>query len=278
MKNNFAYFIANYGKPFDMPTLNALKRVNAQYPIYIVVGTDDPKLSEYKKVFPDNLLVFDKSDYVNKIENLGVYSKTHKVCTYSRLAVQDFAIKLGIRYVAYLFDDIEYFQLRYLDEKGSIKSTKAFNLDKMMNIYVDLLNSSDDIYFVGPPQSSFYIGINSTKVHNYTTRYGNMLIYDTDKMFDIHRSSVLEDMDIVMSNNKLGKLSICPFGLQVCCRPPLVTGECYGNMSKSEYYQQWCLINQKSVNVDRPTIPYINFTPKIISDSYRKTTKREGLF
>lgn len=28
------------------------------------------------------------------------------------------------------------------------------------------------------------------------------------------------------------------------------------------------MLGQKSVNLDRPTIPYVNFTPKIISDKY----------
>ena len=59
--SNFAYFIASYGKPEYIPTLEALHRSNVKYPIYIVVGTDDPKLDEYRGRY-DNLLIFDKDE------------------------------------------------------------------------------------------------------------------------------------------------------------------------------------------------------------------------
>ena len=271
MKNNIAYFIASYGKPDDMPTLNALMRCKAEYPIYIVVGTDEPKLDRYKEVFGDNLLIFDKADYVDKIDDIGIYAKTHKVCTYSRLAVNDFAKSLGIQYVVYLFDDIHYFQIRYADKTThKIKSIRDFSFDKMMDCYVHILASSEDVYMVSAPQSSFYIGVNEAQTYKYTTRNGNMLMYDVNKPLNVYRSSILEDMDIVIANNKIGKMSICPFGLQVCCRDPHTTSDCYGDMSKSEYYQHLVLLGHKAVNLTRPTIPYANFTPKIISDKFRR--------
>ena len=269
--NNIAYFIASYGKPDDMPTLKALERCNASYPIYIVVGTDDPKLDTYKEVFGDKLLVFDKADYIDSIDDIGIYAQTHKVCTYSRLAVNDFAKRLGVKYVVYLFDDINYFQIRYVDKAtNKIKSNREFNFDKMVDCYVPLLSSSEDVYMVSAPQSSFYIGVNSDKADKYTTRFGNMIMYDVDKVFNVYRSSILEDMDIIIANNKIGKMSICPFGLQVCCRDPHTTADCYGNMTKSEYYQHLVLLGQQAVNLERPVIPYSHFTPKIISDKYRR--------
>ena len=63
MKNNFAYFIASYGKPDNIPTYNCLKKLNARYPIYIVIGVDDPKYNEYIKNWPNNLVIFDKKDF-----------------------------------------------------------------------------------------------------------------------------------------------------------------------------------------------------------------------
>lgn len=281
MNNSFAYFIASYGKPDNVMTLKALKKNNAHYPIYIVVGIDDPKLDEYKSTYGDKLLIFDKHDYIDAIDDVGVYAKSHKICTYSRLAVHDFAINLGIRYVGYLFDDIQYFQLRYVNAEHKIKSVRKFNFDSMIDIYIKLLNSSKDLYLVGPPNSSFYIGIKERAARTYSTRYGNMLVYDTQKPFDVLRSSILEDMDIILANNKVGKMYICPFGLQVCARDPHTTSDAYKNLSKSEWYQHYVLLGQRSVSIDRPIIPYKNFTPKIISPEYRKhenTFRKEGLF
>lgn len=277
--NNVAYFIASYGKPNDMPTLKALQAVNVNYPVYIVIGTDDPKLDEYKQTFKGNLLVFDKADYIDQIDDVGMYAKTHKVCTYSRLAITDFAKNLGIQYVVYLFDDINYFQLRYVNKDRKVGSTRYFKLDKMIDMYIKLLNASPDIYFVSAPQSSFYIGITADRVdkYKYTVRNSNMLVYNVDKQPDVQRSSVLEDMDIVLSNNKVGKLSICPFGLQVCCRDPHSTADCYGDMSISEYYQHFVLIDNRPVNIKCLSIPYKHFTPKIISDKYRRSINAKAL-
>ena len=273
---NFAYFIASYNKPLNITTLNFLNKMNVTYPIYIVVGTDDPQLDLYKETFKNNLIIFDKADYIGKVDNIGYYKKFHTVCTYSRLAVDDYAKKNKIRYVCYLFDDIKDIRIRYINSENRISAITSFDIDKLMDLYVDLLNSSKDIYIVGPPNSSFYIGVDSKKQYQYSTRYGNMMIYDMEKELLPYKANVIEDMSIILYNNVIGRMSICPFGVQVNCREPMATGECYGKMSKYEYYQQWCLIlNGKPINLKRPTISYSDFTPKIISEKYKKESKGE---
>lgn len=260
-----AYFIASYGKPEYIPTFDFLMHhITGNYLVYIVIGKDDPKFEEYEQKYYDRLLVFDKADYIPYVDDLGVYAKTHKVCTYSRLAVHEFAKQLGIRYPVYMFDDIESMQLRYRKSNGKIASTKDFCVDNMIDLYIDLLNSSKDIYIVGPPNSSFYIGVNEKQIYNYSTRFGNMFVYDIEKELEPFKSSVLEDMSIILYNNQVGKMSICPFGMQVNCRPPKVTGDSYGNMTKLEYNEHHGIISQSVIDLERPTIPYVRFTPKII--------------
>lgn len=272
--NNFAYFIASYGKPELIPTLEALTKAHASYPIYIVVGTDDPKLDEYKEKY-DNLIVFDKDDY--KIDAIGTYITSNKICTYSRLAVHDYAKKHDIRYVGYLFDDILKFRLRY-DDNGSIRSIKDVPLDKIIDMYIKLINASNDIYIVGPPQSSYYIGVNSEKAKSYTERFGNFFVYDTEKELEPYIASILEDMTIVLHNNMRGKLSICPFGLQVECRDPAITKDSYSNMTRLEYYEHYAIIDSGySVKSIPATIHYKNYIPKIVSDSV-EIKKKARLF
>ena len=270
MRNNFASFIASYGKPDNIPTYNCLKKLNAKYPIYIVIGVDDPKYDEYIRNWPNNLVIFDKRDYIDEVDEIGLYSKTHKVCTYSRLAIDDFADELDYRYVGYLFDDINSMNLRYVNG-DKVSSIGQYNIDDIIDIYISLLNSSEDIYIVGPPQSSFYIGVNTEAADKYTARFGNMLIYDRQKELVPNRASTIEDMSIVIYNNYIGQMSICPFGLQVNCRDPHITDDSYCGMQKSEYYQQWSLVfNGATINVEKPQLPYKNFIPKIISPNYRK--------
>ena len=273
--NNFAYFIASYGKPEYIPTLEALKKLNVRYPVYIVVGIDDPKLEEYKKRY-NNLLIFSKSTYYDNVDCIGTYIKSDKICTYSRLAVYDYAKNLGIRYVGYLFDDIQKFRIRYNDN-GSIRGIKDFPIDKVIDLYMNLLNSSKDIYIVGPPQSSYYIGVNAEKSISYTARYGNFFVYDTEKELEPYKASILEDMSIVMYNNMCGKLSICPFGLQVECRDPAITKDSYSNMNRLEYYEHYAIIDSGySVKSIPATIHYKNYIPKIISEKHRAEIKQKG--
>ena len=271
MKNNVAYFIASYGKPEELSTLKALKSTNASYPIYIVVGDDDPQLYKYKELYPKNLVVFKKSDYYDSVDSLGMYTTTDKICTYSRLAVDDYARKIGVKYVVYMFDDIIKLRLRYADKYHKIKSISYFNIDTVIDMYIDLLNSSPKVHIVGPPSSSFYMGINLNRIHDYKTMYGNMFVYDTEKFIYLNNANSLEDCWIVLQNNKFGKMSICPSGLQVSCRDPKKTNDSYGKMTKLEYIAHHLIITNKwNLSADKPIIAYKNFTPKIISDKYRR--------
>lgn len=278
--NNYAHFIASYGKPENILTLSALQRVNTKYPIYIVVGTDDPKLEQYKQMY-DNLIVFDKADYRDKIDCIGSYITSDKICTYSRLAIYDYAKTHCIKFVGYMFDDIKKFRLRYESSDDKIRSVKEFDIDRIIDMYINLLNSSKDIYIVGPPQSSYYIGVDSSRANSYITRYGNFFIYDIDKELEPYQASTIEDMTIVIHNNMRGKLSICPFGLQVECREPAITKDSYGPMSKLEYYEQNCIVDSGySVNAIPVTIHYKNYIPKIISESckHNELYKKGRLF
>lgn len=272
--NNFAFFIAGYGKP-NSSTEQQLKKLHTVYPIYIVVGEDDPKLDEYKKAYTDNLIIFNKQDYIHRVDNLGTYAETHKICTYSRLVVDDFAKLHNIQYVGYLFDDIIQLRLRYSDN-GIIRSIKDFKIDRIVDMYIELLNSSDNITIVGPPNSAFYIGINKYQLNRYSQRYGNFFIYDIKKGLvkdeSLIKASVIEDMTLALYNNMFGRMSICPAGLQVICREPKKTADAYMGMSETEYYEQFQLITHNSRPIDLTKknpklIDWCNFTPKIISDS-----------
>lgn len=272
---NFAFFIAGYGKPHPT-TIDVLKKLNTKYPIYIVVGTDDPKLEEYKQVYKDNLIIFDKKDYINRVDDLGIYAKTHKICTYSRLVVDDYAKEHNIQFVGYLFDDILKLRLRYNDN-GQIRSISDFDIDRIIDMYIELLNSSKDVVIVGPPNGAFYIGIGPEKLKSYVQRYSNFFIYDTTKGLvkdeDYIKSSIMEDMSLCIFNTVLGRMVICPGGLHVTCREAKATKDAYGDMDYAEYYTQYSVItNGRTVDFTRKNPCFINykdFTPKIIEEKSR---------
>lgn len=275
MSDKFAYFIPTYGKANNIPTLNLLRHYNVTDFIYLVVGEDDPQLDEYIKLYTnkDNviLLIFNKCDYYDKVDSLGAYNETHKVCTYARAFIDEYAIAHHIKYICFMFDDIESVQLRFIKDDNKIYSTKQFDFIATIDAYLDLLKSSESIGLVGPPSASYYIGINVEKSKTPATHYGNMFIYDVEKQIGPYKASVLEDMTIVLQNNIRGRICLCPFGLQVNCRAPMVTTDCYKGINRSEYVQHHVIMtNGTPMNYEKLSIPYKNFTPKIVSSKYRK--------
>lgn len=269
MYEKLSYFILCYNRSNKIPTLDVLHNYGIYDDVYLVVGSDDPKLDEYKKFNDCTTLIFDKLDFINSVDALGSYRRTLKICTYARVFVDNWAKSHGLKYVCVLFDDIKSMQLRYLDD-DVVKSTKKFNLQKLLDWYIELLNCNDCVYMIGPPGSSFYIGCNASSINNIATHYGNMLIYDVTKVIEPYIASVLEDMSIVLYNSMRGRIGLFPFGLQVNCRQAKVTTDVYSMVSDFEYLQQWCIITGQTIDDMRFIIPYSKFIPKIISCKYKK--------
>lgn len=269
MKPKLSYFILCYNRSTGIPTLDVLRSFNITDDIYLVVGDDDPRLGELGEFSDCTVLVFNKLDFNNSVDALGTYGVTRKICTYARAFVDDYARRNHIKYVCVLFDDIKSIRLRYVSN-GVVKNTKKFNLSLLISWYVDLLNTNEHVSMVGPPGSSFYIGCNVETATKTATHYGNMLIYDIDRVVVPYRASVIEDMDIVLQNSMRGYIGLFPFGLQVNCRDARSTDDAYAGISEEEYLQQWSIVTASSVDANRPIIPYSKFMPKIISDKYRR--------
>ena len=266
--DDLTFFILTYNRDAVVPTLEVLHKYNIFDNVYLVVGKDDPKLNEIVARYKDLVLIFDKATVQHDVDSIGSYRNTLKLCTYARVFVDKYAMCNGLRYICILFDDIHSLQLRY-EDCGKIKSSKNFDLKSLLCQYIDLLNSNQNVYMVGPPSSSFYIGCNVDTLNKIATHYGNMIIYDTKKPLIRYKASVLEDMTIVLYNSMIGHIGLFPFGLQVNCRKAGVTSDAYMNISKHEYVQQWQIMT-RTFNNDKLVIPYSKFIPKIVSDKYRK--------
>lgn len=270
MIDNVAYFIPSYGKAKYIPTLELLRSYHVSHPIYVVVGEDDPQLYGYMDGADYKVLRFKKEDYYDKVDSVGTYNYTHKVCTYARQFIDEYAEANGIRYICFMFDDIESVQLRWQSKDDKICSTKKFDFERVIDAYIRFLNCSEHIGIVGPPSASYYIGINKD-TYKFASHYGNMFVYDVKKPIGPYKASVLEDMTIVLDNNKRGNIGLYPFGMQVNCRAPMATGDCYKGITRLEYVEHHIILtNGTPQNYDKLRIPYKNFTPKIISGHYKK--------
>ena len=270
MCDNLNFFILVYNRTIDIPTLNVLLTRGIKDNIYLVVGKDDPCVDNVIRNFnSQNVLVFDKRDVVNEVDSLGTYRQTLKLCTYARVFVDKYAKEHNMRYVCLLFDDIKSIKLRYIDGEV-VRSTTDFDLKSALDYYIDLLNCSDSVYMVGPPGSSAYIGCKPEHLKKVPTHYANMLIYDVNKPIGPYSASVVEDMSILLNNSMIGHIGLFPMGLQINCRDAGATEDAYSGITRTEYLQQYAIMTRSTVNCEKPSIPYMNFIPKILNVRYRK--------
>lgn len=267
MEFKLSYFILCYNRSTRIPTLDVLRSFGITTNLYLVVGDDDPKLDDFGEFSDCTRLVFSKLKF--DVDALGSYCHTKKICTYARAFVDDYARRHNLKYVCILFDDIKSIRLRYISN-GVVKNTKKFNLSLLLNWYVELLTLNNHVCMIGPPGSSFYIGCNVETSNKIATHYGNMLIYDVDKIKVPYRASVIEDMDIVLQNSMRGCIGLFPFGLQVNCRAAKATDDVYANISESEYLQQWSIVTASTVDSSHLTIPYSKFIPKLVSSKFQR--------
>lgn len=264
----FGIFILLYNRTVDIPTLKVLNKHNCFDNIYFVVGKDDPQC-DYCVNNYDNVLVFDKEDFKDSVDSMGSYKHTLKVCTYARCFVDKYAKENGIKYVCLLFDDIISMRIRYVDGE-KVRSCDNFDLNKVIMAYIDLLDSSENVYMTGPPVSSFYIGCSPQSQFKTGTHNGNMLIYDTTKELGPYTANVMEDVCIVIHNYMRGRVALFPFGFQVNVREIRSTGDAYKNITEFEFLQQRKIASYETFDVPGTSIPYKKFMPKIVSDVYRK--------
>jgi len=130
--NNFAVFILTYGRANKVTTYKTLKKAGYTGEIYLVCSTDDKSLEDYKKLYGDKVLVFNKEDYEGKFD-IGDNFKEKKVVVYARNAIYNIVERTGNKYFLVLDDDYTCFNYRFknnleYDEKaGKIRR----NLDKI---------------------------------------------------------------------------------------------------------------------------------------------------
>jgi hypothetical protein len=109
----------SYKRPNNIATLRTLNKANYTGKYYIIVGDDDPCLSEYKETYGDILKVFNK-DEIAKEFDLYDNGGSNKCIVYARNYCFKLAKELGLKYFAQFDDD--YIELAYrYPQDGKLK-------------------------------------------------------------------------------------------------------------------------------------------------------------
>ena len=142
MHKDFAVFILSHGRPGNVVTYNSLKRCGYTGKIYIIIDNEDKSINEYKNIFGNKVIVFDKKEVSESFDEFDNFSDRRSV-VYGRNASFEIAKNLGVKYFLQLDDDYYKFEYRInhkMDYPHGGRVVKK-NLDAIFDAYLNYYKS-----------------------------------------------------------------------------------------------------------------------------------------
>lgn len=150
---SFAVFILSRARADRVHTLDTLRRDGYTGKWYVIVGTDDDTIGDYRKRYEEHVITFDK----NSVEvDTGDIMKDMRAVVFARNACFNIAKSVGVTHFLVLDDDYVSFEWRY-EDGGKLKEAEYDNLDEVFKLFCDFLDSSGAIT-VAMAQGGDYIG------------------------------------------------------------------------------------------------------------------------
>jgi hypothetical protein len=206
MRNDFAVFILSHGRADRVYTLDTLLKQGYMGRWYIIIDNEDGQAEEYFSRFgKENVIMFDKSEWRNKVKTLDNFKEPDKIVLYARNACFDIAKKLGLRYFAEFDDDYKTFRVRFI-VKSKDREASIRNLDEVFEMVLRLLDNTN-IDCVAFAQGGDYIGgkDNEILVKGFKRKAMNTFFFKTDQPFEFI-GRINEDANAYVYFGNLGKI------------------------------------------------------------------------
>lgn len=206
-KHNFAVFILSHGRPDKVITYKTLRKHGYTGRIFIICDDEDKTLSEYKKKYKDEIIVFSKSNYEGKFDKMDNFSG-NKVIVYARNACYDIARSLGLDYFLEYEDDYTSFLFRKID--GPIlRGIHVKKLDLVLKNMIDCLKSTKSSSISFAQGGDFIGGASSVFNNNLKRKVMNTFVFKVNKdskddLMFIGRMN--DDVNTYLTQGKMGKL------------------------------------------------------------------------
>lgn len=180
--NKFAVFILTNGRPNNVITYKTLKKCGYTGKIYLICDNEDKTLPEYKKLYGDAVIVFDKDKYL-KLSDRFTTKDIRNIVLSARNACHDIAKDLGLTHFLELDDDYDQFIYR-APKDGKLPNKNVKNLDEDIREILTFLDVSG-AHAVCLAQNGDYIGgANGTFAYKGLTRKAmNCYFCRTDRPF-----------------------------------------------------------------------------------------------
>lgn len=281
MDNNFAIFIMVYGRPEKNLTYKTLKKCGYSGKIYLVGDNTDKTIEQYKLIYGDKLLIFDKLKESLKYDS-GDNSGDLRSTMFSANTIFDLAEKLGIEYFYIMCDDYFDFYYAYDDSVGNV-SIK--DLDRVIINTLNFYKSSDITCLAFSQTGDFIGGITNNKGKSY--RFSKRKAMNT-LLCSIHRrfnfiGRMNEDVTTYVNLGQKGKIFLT---IPVVCIGQKDTQQAKKGLTElyldngtyvksmfSVIYNPSCvkasMMNASHKRIHH-SIKWINTTPMIIDEKYKK--------
>ena len=204
--NNFAIFIMVHGRPDKMWTYHSLRKHGYTGKIYLVADDMDDTVEEYKKIYKDELLVFDKkkaSLNMDAGDNSGDFRST----LYSANTIFELAKERKIKYFFIMCDDYSRFEHKK-HEGYQLKSIPIKNLDKVIKAMLKFYKNTS-ITTLAMAQGGDYIGGKDSQIMKTQIKRKamNTFLCSTDRPFQF-LGRLNEDVTTYVRLGGIGNLFI----------------------------------------------------------------------
>lgn len=184
MKYKFCYFILSHERANNVKTWDLLLKKHTKYPIYILIDDEDPQIELYKKNYEDNLLIFNKQEYKEKLKIDMLDNFNNMInCVIPRNYCFYIAKKLGYEYFAELDDDYTLIRLRYPNKnKTSLQSTKIPDLDELVDAHLQFLEKTPTVSLAFAQGGDYIGGVSSTFMKKgFKRKAMNFILHKTSR-------------------------------------------------------------------------------------------------
>lgn len=163
MRDDTAIFIITHQRADKQLTLKMLKQSGYSGKVYLVVDDMDCQLQEYRKRYGDNILIFSKKKYAEKVDT---HINKFRTCSavFARNACIDMAKEMGLSFYFVCDDDIRCIYVKD-GRTGKMETHKIADIERVLSKLVEFMENTR-VHAVAFADNSAYIGGANQHVRN----------------------------------------------------------------------------------------------------------------
>jgi hypothetical protein len=130
--DSFAVFILTHGRARNVKTYATLRKQGYTGPIYLIIDNEDDQTDEYRRLYGDQVIQFDKAAEAARCDVGDNFPKRNTVL-FARNACFQIARDLGVEYFLQLDDDYNSFRYRFDAELSYVTDMYVRDLDRLFD-------------------------------------------------------------------------------------------------------------------------------------------------